>query len=623
MDSPSSTESRTISSLIVSPRDYEKIRMIGTGASGVVYLVRRKDGTEEYAMKSVKCAQLNTQQQEYLFREVEIMTQAVHPALLYLVGYSLPQSRDGTAVIVPEYMPAGSVFDIITLDRAGNPPPNWDLSAKLKTIFGIAGGLRFLHSRRIMHRDLKAENILMDAELTPRIGDFGLSRILITGDPKSMTSKIGTPLYMAPELFADAPYDLKVDVYAFGMLTYEILSPVAPFQDVTNPMALGMKIVQGVRPPLVEQIPEPFRRLIHACWASEAQARPDFEAIVSYLADDACLPPGCDRESVIEYRNRVFPGVAVPPSGGSTDQRLEQLQQLIVAQNAAIADLRERLERENAELRTSVSGLQQANGELHDVCAKLRQENDQLQSTIAGHTKKFRTMTTDLKNAALHLDALHREHEETAVQMRGLQETISSLGDRLTALEARAASGTTPIVVVEIDLPFGGDPFDGVFSRWRSSLDRSPCDAGLVVITGSSYDDESQRNLPCLLDVDWDGAWRSERSDQGFLLFYFAAHSIWPAIYSLRSSNAQSGGRHLKSWMLEGSADGETWVESHSIQNDDQLNGDGMAASFYCPERKGPFRYIRLRQTGPSHAGTLTGFSLASIEMFGLVSNVT
>jgi serine/threonine protein kinase len=195
-------------------------------------------------------------------------------------------------------MQRGSLASLIELERKGDPPADWTPTRKLITIFGIAGAMRYLHSKKIMHRDLKTENILLTQQLEPRVGDFGLSKMIVPIDDREgvlMTGRIGTPLYMAPEIFADEQYSFEVDVYAFGMVLYEILSPVAPFPDIINPLALGLKISQGERPPIGPSIPSSFAQLIESCWAGNPADRPDFESIVASLSSDGFLIPGADK----------------------------------------------------------------------------------------------------------------------------------------------------------------------------------------------------------------------------------------------------------------------------------------------------------------------------------------
>jgi hypothetical protein len=122
-------------------------------------------------------------------------------------------------------------------------------------------------------------------------------------------------MYMAPELFGDGEH-------GFAIVMYQILSPVSAFADISE--QLSEKVKQGVRPPILPEIPEPFVRLIEKCWAADRTARPGFEAIVAMLSSDEFLMAGLDLEQVREYRARVFPS----PSARSRASHAAELAKL-------------------------------------------------------------------------------------------------------------------------------------------------------------------------------------------------------------------------------------------------------------------------------------------------------
>ena len=131
-------------------------------------------------------------------------------------------------------------------------------------LLGIVDAMRYLHKHGILHRDLKPQNILIDSNYYPRICDFGLSRCFSESLTKSMqlsmTGKIGTPLYMAPELIDDnddddkedvGHYSSSIDVYAFAILAYEIVTGIEPFSKGGKSASLKVflkKISNGSRP---------------------------------------------------------------------------------------------------------------------------------------------------------------------------------------------------------------------------------------------------------------------------------------------------------------------------------------------------------------------------------------
>jgi serine/threonine protein kinase len=156
-------------------------------------------------------------------------------------------------------------------------------------IAGIALAMRFAHSRGTIHRDLSPENILLDWDWTVRIADFGNSASLdapplIRPDaPKDYPS--GDPRYLAPEGY-DGPLRCASDVFAFGLILFEILAGSPAFPDGWNPCQIAHMVAsESIRPDIPESVPAPARALIKDCWAADPDDRPTFEEIVIRLAE--------------------------------------------------------------------------------------------------------------------------------------------------------------------------------------------------------------------------------------------------------------------------------------------------------------------------------------------------
>jgi serine/threonine protein kinase len=231
---------------------------------------------EQFALKLFTPAALSRDQRS-LLREMETLMQVRHPAVLPLVGLSFSWSAENPfpAILTP-YLPSGSLEDVIAKKRR--------LSAiqKMIVLFGISAAMDWLHEEaRIVHRDLKPANVLLNSRLEPVVADFGLAKH-VTADQMRQTAMAGSPVYMAPELVRGQEYSVKVDVYAFGILAFELLTTSMAFMSFSNGQELGAQTVKGLRPPEGE-IPEKLRDLVVQCWADKPTDRPTFRSILEWL----------------------------------------------------------------------------------------------------------------------------------------------------------------------------------------------------------------------------------------------------------------------------------------------------------------------------------------------------
>jgi len=148
----------------------------------------------------------------------------------------------------------------------------------LKIAHDSARACEYLHnlSPKILHRDLKAENLLLDSSFNCKLTDFGLSRGYET---KSVMTVCGTPCWVAPEIFKGEPYTEAVDVYSFGVVLWELFCFEKPYQDqdcVELPYLVAKK---GLRPGRLKHCPDSINNLMEDCWHGEMNHRPAFTEI--------------------------------------------------------------------------------------------------------------------------------------------------------------------------------------------------------------------------------------------------------------------------------------------------------------------------------------------------------
>eukprot|EP00164_Ancoracysta_twista_P013642 GFYU01021860.1.p1 GENE.GFYU01021860.1~~GFYU01021860.1.p1 ORF type:complete len:185 (-),score=31.86 GFYU01021860.1:69-623(-) len=176
-------------------------------------------------------------------------------------------------------MQNGSVYDIIHKHRK---KLTW--AARLQVLQQTAGAMVYLHNfnPKIIHRDLKTQNILVDGSFHVKLCDFGMARSKET--TASMTA-IGTPQWAAPEVLKRDAYSEKADVYSFAIVVWEIVTHKFPYQGMSAIRVATEVATNDIRPEIPITCPQPLRQLMQACWATDVTARPTFQEIYKTLSD--------------------------------------------------------------------------------------------------------------------------------------------------------------------------------------------------------------------------------------------------------------------------------------------------------------------------------------------------
>ncbi|XP_022748823.1 cysteine-rich receptor-like protein kinase 10 [Durio zibethinus] len=220
-DSEKNMESLLIGldTLKAATRNFSDENKLGQGGFGPVFKGKLFDGGEI----AVKRMSSNSRQGVgELKTEVMLVAKLLHRNLVKLLGFCLEGEEK---LLVYEYLPNGSL-DKILFDQSKRFSLEWE--RRYKIIVGIARGLLYLHEDsqlRIIHRDLKASNILLDEQMNPKISDFGLAKLFGESQTKGNTNRIaGTYGYMAPEYAKNGYFSTKSDVYSFGVLVLEIVT---------------------------------------------------------------------------------------------------------------------------------------------------------------------------------------------------------------------------------------------------------------------------------------------------------------------------------------------------------------------------------------------------------------
>ncbi|KAM4832037.1 MAP/microtubule affinity-regulating kinase 3 isoform X7 [Urocitellus parryii] len=190
--------------------------------------------TENVAIKIIDKTQLNPTSLQKLFREVRIMKILNHPNIVKLFEVI---ETEKTLYLIMEYASGGEVFDYLV---AHGRMKEKEARAKFRQ---IVSAVQYCHQKRIVHRDLKAENLLLDADMNIKIADFGFSNEFTLGS--KLDTFCGSPPYAAPELFQGKKYDgPEVDVWSLGVILYTLVSGSLPF-DGQNLKELRERVLRG------------------------------------------------------------------------------------------------------------------------------------------------------------------------------------------------------------------------------------------------------------------------------------------------------------------------------------------------------------------------------------------
>jgi len=282
--------------LYTATKGFRDEELLGSGGFGRVYKGVLPTSKIQIAVK--RLSHESRQGMREFVAEIVSIGRLRHRNLVPLLGYC---RRKGELLLVYDYMPNGSL-DKYLYDHA-TVALNWSL--RFRVIKGVASGLFYLHEeweQVVIHRDVKASNVLLDRELNGRLGDFALARLYDHGTDPQTTHVVGTLGYLAPEHARTGKTTTSTDVFAFGAFLLEVASgrrPIQPTEDIILVdwvfiRWLGGEILEARDPNLgTEYIAEEMELVLKLglmCSHSEPAARPNMRQVVQFLEGDVPLP---------------------------------------------------------------------------------------------------------------------------------------------------------------------------------------------------------------------------------------------------------------------------------------------------------------------------------------------
>ncbi|EEH51879.1 uncharacterized protein MICPUCDRAFT_23075, partial [Micromonas pusilla CCMP1545] len=250
-------------------QSYDLKEQIGRGSFGTCHLAWHRAERRMYVAKRIPVHQMA--EREEALREAQLLSALRHPNII-AYKESFIEDADKTLVIVTAYAEEGDLFTHIK--RARESGRRFRRRQLLDWVTQIALALDHIHALRVMHRDLKTQNIFLGRGGVVKLGDFGISKVLERTDDFA-TTVTGTPYYLAPEVCTNQPYTLKSDVWSLGCVAYEIATLRHAFA-ADSLLSLVFQIVNGTCPPIPTErgYDHRFAGLVSVMLERDARARP-------------------------------------------------------------------------------------------------------------------------------------------------------------------------------------------------------------------------------------------------------------------------------------------------------------------------------------------------------------
>lgn len=244
----------------------KQIKLLGEGAFGKCYLCENTRDGSMWVVKQIDISKMTPQEKREAYHEAKVMSAFDHPNIIKFKD--VYTTTNGKLNIVMNYADGGDLQSKIKGQRGRLFSENEILDMFVQ----ICLAMKHVHDRKVLHRDIKGQNIFLMRNGMIKLGDFGISKVLTNTIDKARTM-VGTPYYLSPEIVEGRPYSFKSDVWSLGVLLYELCTLRPPF-DGNSIRQLGVNICRGTYPPLPSQFSKDLKGLVSMQLTLDPNKRP-------------------------------------------------------------------------------------------------------------------------------------------------------------------------------------------------------------------------------------------------------------------------------------------------------------------------------------------------------------
>ncbi|EAS03928.2 plant dual-specificity MAP kinase kinase family domain protein (macronuclear) [Tetrahymena thermophila SB210] len=389
---------------------YKEIELIGRGTQGSAMLVECRSDKKRYVSKKVILTNLSEKDQNNAIQELKLLREMKHPNIVKFIESYKEKNK---VIIIMEYCEYGDLSQLIKQKSAKGE--QIEESIILQWFIQICSALSFIHSKKVIHRDIKSSNIFLTKSNCVKIGDFGISKQLENSMDKANTL-VGTPYYLSPEVCQNKPYTYKSDMWSLGCVIYELCSLKHPFQS-NSLMSLVMKIATEKAPKIPQNYSLMTNGFIRSLLQKIPEKRPSAQDILNNQNIKKLM-----KEFVQQKQEMV--------------NDIQNMKQILISKGASQGEitlmekqLQEKIQRQQEQVKAQIQAQSQL---MSNESAKKQQPNQS--KIVSNQSKQSYVQSQYIKDESEKRDQLSITQQEREIQQQlsNLQSEVMKSYQRLS-----------------------------------------------------------------------------------------------------------------------------------------------------------------------------------------------